>query len=129
MPGFKTHTRYLLGVLFIIAGANHFINTGFYVSIMPPYLPWHLELVYLSGVAEAGLGALLLFRRWAKLATWALIALMVAVFPANLHMAMNTELYPSLSVWGLWLRLPLQGVLIAWAYWYTRGGEQAKLSA
>lgn len=90
---------------------------------MPPYLPWHLELVYLSGVAKVGLGALLLFRRWAKWAAWALIALIMAVFPANLHMATNTELYPSLSVWGLWLRLPLQGVLIAWSYWYTRGCE------
>ena len=108
---------------FIIAGANHFINTSFYVSIMPLYLPWHLELVFLSGVAEAGLGAFLLFRRWAKWAAWGMIALMVAVFPANLHMTMNTELYPSHSVWGLWLRLPLQGVLIAWAYWYTRCGE------
>ena len=129
MPSFKTLTRYLLGALFIIAGANHFINTGFYVSIMPPYLPWHLELVYLSGVAEAGLGALLLFRRWAKWAAWGMIALMMAVFPANLHMATNPVLYPSLSVWGLWLRLPLQGVLIAWAYWYTRGDEPANLSA
>jgi uncharacterized membrane protein len=120
MPLFKTLTRYLLGALFIIAGINHFVHTAFYLSIMPPYLPWHLELVYLSGVAEAGLGAMVLVRRWAVWAGWGLIALMVAVFPANLHMATHPDLYPSLSKLGLWLRLPLQGLLIAWAYWYTR---------
>ena len=120
MSLFKTLTRYLLGALFVIAGINHFVHTAFYLSIMPPYLPWHLELVYLSGVAEAGLGAMVLVRRWAVWAGWGLIALMVAVFPANLHMATHPELYPSLSKLGLWLRLPLQGLLIAWAYWYTR---------
>ena len=120
MPLFQTLTRYLLGVLFIIAGINHFVRTAFYVSIMPPYLPWHLELVYISGVAEAGLGAMVLIRRWAVGAGWGLIALMVAVFPANLHMAIHPDLYPSFSKLGLWLRLPLQGLLLAWAYWYTR---------
>ena len=120
MSLFKTLTRYLLGVLFIIAGINHFVHTAFYLSIMPPYLPWHLELVYISGVAEASLGAMMLVRRWAVCAGWGLIALMVAVFPANLHMTIHPDLYPSLSKLGLWLRLPLQGLLIAWAYWYTR---------
>jgi len=116
----KAYTRYLLAFLFIAAGLNHFLHTAFYVSIMPPYLPWHLALVYISGVAEAGLGILLLFQRWRAVAAWGLIALLVAVFPANLHMATHPELYPTLSEWGLLLRLPLQAVLIAWTYWYTR---------
>ena len=120
MPSFKTPTRYLLGALFIAAGINHFLNTSTYLGIMPPYLPWHLELVYISGVAEAVFGALLLIRRCAAWAAWGIIALCVAVFPANLHMAMNAELYPSLPTLALWLRLPAQGLLIAWAYWYTR---------
>jgi uncharacterized membrane protein len=64
----------------IVAGANHFFNTPFYVSIMPPYLPWHLALVYISGIAELGLGALLLFQRWSVSAGWGLIALLIAVF-------------------------------------------------
>ena len=88
---------------------------------MPPYLPWHAELVYLSGIAEIMLGALLLPRQFAKLAAWGLIALCIAVFPANLHMALHAELYPAIPLWALWLRLPLQGLLIAWAWWYTRG--------
>lgn len=120
MPSLRDIGRYLLGAGFIVAGANHFLNAPFYVAIMPPYLPWHLELVYLSGVAEAGLGALVLARRWARPAAWGLIALLVAVFPANLHMALNTGLYPFAPPWALWLRLPLQAVLIAWAYAYTR---------
>jgi uncharacterized membrane protein len=119
MARFKILTRYLFGGLFVVAGVNHFLNTAFYVGIMPPYLPWHLELVYISGAAEAGLGALLLIRRWVVWAAWGLIALLVAVFPANVHMAMHADLYPSISALALWLRLPVQGLLIAWAYWYT----------
>jgi uncharacterized membrane protein len=120
MPPFKTLTRYLLGVLFIAAGVNHFLNTATYLNIMPPYLPWHLELVYISGIAESALGFLLLIRRYAVWAGWALVALCIAVFPANLHMAMHADLYPVIPELALWLRLPAQGLLIAWAWWYTR---------
>jgi uncharacterized membrane protein len=116
----RTALRGLFGVLFILAGLNHFRDPNFYINIMPPYLPWHRELVAISGVAEIALGTLLLFRRWAVLAGWGLIALLVAIFPANLHMAMNPQLYPSISPTALWLRLPVQGLLIAWAYIYTR---------
>ena len=117
---FKKLTRYLLAILFVVAGVNHFLHTDFYVSIMPPYLPWHLELVYISGVAEMSLGLLLLLRQWSVYAAWGLIALLIAVFPANIHMALHPELYPTLPTSGLWLRLPLQGVLMWWAYRYTR---------
>lgn len=116
----RTPLRWLFGILFILAGLNHFRSPGFYINIMPPYLPWHRELVAISGVAEIALGALLLFRRWSVLAGWGLIVLLVAIFPANLHMAMNPQLYPSISPTALWLRLPLQVLLIAWAYYYTR---------
>ena len=121
MNRLKDISRWLFGLFFIAAGANHFVNTPFYVSIMPPYLPWPVALVYISGVAEIGLGGLLLFERWSRLAAWGLIALLIAVFPANVHMALHPELYQWASSLGLWLRLPLQGALIAWAYWYTRG--------
>ena len=116
----KTLLRYLLALFFIAAGVNHFWHTAFYVAIMPPWLPWHLALVYISGAAEIGLGALLLFSRWQVLAGWGLIALSLAVFPANIHMALHPELFPQFTPAGLWLRLPLQFVLIGWAYWYTR---------
>ena len=113
-------SRHVLGILFILAGVNHFANTAMYVSIMPPYLPWHVELVYLSGAAEMLLGAMLLPRRYSRFAAWGLIALCIAVFPANLHMALQAELYPSLPSWALWMRLPLQGLLIAWIWRYTK---------
>jgi uncharacterized membrane protein len=120
----KNISRYVFGGLFVVAGANHLLNPAFYVSIMPPYMPWHLALVYVSGVAEIVLGALLVSRRWVVAAAWGLIALLVAVLPANIHMAMHPEQYPTLPALGLWLRLPVQGVLIAWAYWYTRNGRR-----
>lgn len=123
MPRLKIIGKYLFGAFFIGAGLNHFVSTDFYLGIMPPYLPWHLPLVYLSGVAETALGALLLIRRWSKIAAWGLILLLIAVFPANLHMALNSELYAQFSPILLWLRLPLQGLLIAWAYLYTRSNN------
>ena len=110
------------GAFWIAAGANHFFNTPFYVSIMPPYLPWHLALVYISGIAEIGLGVLLLFQR-SVLAGWGLIALLITVFPANIHMALHPELYTYALPLSLWLRLPLQFMLITWAYWYTWPGS------
>jgi uncharacterized membrane protein len=113
--------RWLLGLLFVLAGANHFRVPEFYVRIMPPYLPWPWELVAVSGVCEMVLGALVLVPRYSAPAAWGLIALLVAVFPANCHMALNTDLYPHFSPILLWARLPLQGVLIAWAYWFTTG--------
>ena len=117
MPVVRTIMRWLLGLLFIAAGVNHFVHSGFYVRIMPPYLPWHLPLVYVSGAAEAALGILLLVPRFQGVAAWGLIALLIAVFPANLHMAMNAHLFPEYNPIVLWARLPLQGALIAWAYW------------
>lgn len=120
MRTFKLVLRILLGLLFVLAGLNHFINPEFYLKIMPPYLPWHPALVYVSGVFELVLGAALLFKRSARIAAWGLIALLVAVYPANIHMALNPDLYPEYSKAALWARLPIQIVLIAWVYWYTR---------
>ena len=120
MSTFKLVMRVIFGVLFIVAGLNHFRVPEFYVNIMPPFLPWHLELVYLSGACEVLLGVLLLIPQCSVLAAWGLVALLIAVFPANLHMALNPELYPNISPIVLWARLPLQGLLIAWAYWFTK---------
>jgi len=115
-----TWSRYLLGVFFIAAGINHFVSPAFYIAMMPSYLPWHAELVVISGVAEAMLGGLLLFKRWAALAGWGLIALLIAVFPANVQMALHPDLYPSISPVVLWWRLPFQAVFIAWVWWCSR---------
>jgi uncharacterized membrane protein len=77
-----------------------------------------VPLVYLSGLCEIVLG-IGIFTRFATWAAWGLVGLLIAVFPANIQMALHPELTPSLPVWTLWARLPLQAVLIAWAYWFT----------
>lgn len=115
----RSIARWVLGVFFVLAGANHFLNTAFYVAIMPPWLPWHLELVWLSGVAEIALGAMVLFRRTQVLGGWGLVALCIAVFPANLHMALNPALFPQFPPVLLWLRLPLQLLALGWIWWST----------
>jgi uncharacterized membrane protein len=115
----KATLRVLFGLFFVGAGINHFLATGFYLRMMPPYVPWHLAMVQVSGVAEMVLGILLLIPATIQIAAWGLIALLIAVFPANLQMALHPETFPEFSHRALWLRLPLQGVLIAWAWWLT----------
>ncbi len=97
MSKLKLLLKWVLGLLFAVAGVNHFWRPDFYLGIMPPYLPWHLELVYASGLFEIVLGILLLVPKTSSLAAWGLIALLIAVFPANLHMALNTALYPAID--------------------------------
>lgn len=109
-----------LSLFFVAAGINHFLNPDFYVAIMPPYLPALGELVYLSGAFEVIGGVAVLVPAVRAAAGWGLILLLLAVFPANLHMALNPELFPDVSPTALYLRLPLQALFIAWAYWATR---------
>ncbi len=120
MSTIKVILKYLLAIAFILAGINHFINPAFYLKMMPPFLPAHLFLIYLSGILEIALGVLLLIPRFTRFAAWGLIALLIAVYPANIYMAMNPPLFPEFSSTALYLRLPLQFVLIALAFWFTR---------
>ena len=109
----------LIAGLFIVAGANHFVSPNFYLKIMPPYVPWPLALIYVSGFFEivGGVGVAVSRLRWA--AGWGLVALLVAVFPANVHMALHAEDYANVPHWALIARLPLQFLLIAWVWWAT----------
>ena len=108
-----------LAVLMAVAGALHFVYPRAYARIVPAYLPAPLTLVYVSGVAEilGGLGLLLPQTR--TLAAWGLVALFIAIFPANVNMAVHHIGFGRTPppAWLLWARLPLQAVLIAWAYW------------
>jgi uncharacterized membrane protein len=112
--------RLPLGLFFIAAGVLHFVRPRMYEAIMPEALPARRELVYASGAAEIAGGAAVLARRTARPAGWWLIALLVAVFPANVNMAVNAEKFRSIPEPLLWLRLPLQGALIAWVWSATR---------
>ena len=115
-----TRRPWLLAGLFCTAGLLHFVRPAFFVAIVPPYLPQPEALVFLSGVAECVLGALILFRATQRWAAWGLIALLLAVFPANVHMATHPEQFASIPQAVLWARLPLQGLLIWWVYGYAR---------
>ncbi len=115
----KTISKTLLAIFMIGAGIMHFVNPAFFLKIMPPYLPFHEELVLVSGVCELLLGILLLVPTYSRWAAWGIVALLIAVFPANLHVFQHQELIPASPLVHL-LRLPLQGVFVLWAYWYTR---------
>ncbi|MGD9723142.1 MAG: MauE/DoxX family redox-associated membrane protein [Pirellulales bacterium] len=118
----KAVTKYICGLFYIVAGINHFAVAEFYLRIMPDYIPqeFHWPAVAVSGIAEVVLGVLLLVPRTTRLAAWGLIALLIAVFPANIYVYQHPDLFPGVSQTVHLIRLWLQGVLIAWAYWYTR---------
>lgn len=124
---YKTRDRaaFALAVGFLMTGVMHFTTTDRFLGMMPPWLPWHLEWVYLSGVFEI-VGALgLLSRRTRRVAAYGLAALLVAVSPANLHVAMSgghVEGLPT-GAWYYWLRIPFQLVFIGWALWVARDAD------
>ncbi len=112
----------LAAIFYVGAGTLHFLRPEFYLKIVPPYIPWHLAMVRISGFFEILGGLGLLIPRTRRAAAWGLVALLIAVFPANLYMATNpvetgaTAIAPILR-WG---RLPSQLVLIWWVVWCTR---------
>lgn len=127
----KTTLRGVLAVCMVVAGILHFAQSEPFIRIVPGFLPAPAALVYISGAIEIALGFGLLVPAVSQLAAWGLVALFIAVFPANLNMAINhiqIEGIPN-TWWFQAIRLPFQLVLIAWAYWYTRPElPQAQLS-
>ena len=123
MPAVQLIALWALAIAMVGIGVLHFVRPKPFVRIVPKYLPAPLALVYISGFFEilGGLGLLVpATRPWAA---WGLIALYIAVFPANIYMLTdNVSLDPNKPIprWLLWARLPLQLVFIAWAYWFTR---------
>jgi uncharacterized membrane protein len=117
--------RWILAAFFIGAGINHFRTPDVYIAMIPPWLPWPAALNLVAGTCEilGGVGVLLPSVRCA--AGWGLVALLIAVFPANLHVALMGHMPGfGFSPLALWLRLPLQGVIIAWVAWVSIWGEQ-----
>lgn len=117
---------YVMGLLYVGAGMLHFVVPKAFARIVPPQLPRPVALVYLSGFAEVVLGVGVMVRRTRRRSAWGLVALLVAVFPANVYMATSGMIPDSvpdrvrgLARLGLWARLPLQGVLIGWTWRYT----------
>lgn len=117
----KRIARTLLGILFIAAGLNHFVNPDFYLPLIPPYLPWHDFLNVISGIIEIGLGIGVLIPRFRRAAAIGIIVLMVLFIPAHIYMIqMNGCISEQLCVpvWGMWVRLVVvQPLIMGWAWW------------
>lgn len=115
--------RHAFVFFFISAGINHFVNPSFYLKIIPPFLPAHELINALSGAAEMVIGILIAMPRTRAIGGWAAIALLVAVFPANLYLFAHQELIPAVPPLLHLLRLPLQALFIAWAYFAAGLGQ------
>jgi len=112
----QTILRWIAAIAFVAAGANHFRNFDFYRGIVPPAFPQPGALVAISGVCEIAGGVGLLIPALRRAAGWGLIALLIAVFPANLYMALHPERFPGFQQWELWVRLPLQLPMVGWVW-------------
>lgn len=123
MPKLKTLSLHVLSVFFLVAGFNHFVNPEFYMKIMPPYLPAPAILNAVSGAIEMLLAMMLLRPEIRSLTAWCLILLLIAVFPANVHMYTQGGAAYGVPDWALLLRLPLQFVLMAWVFVHTKNPE------
>ncbi|MGB9986722.1 DoxX family protein [Salarchaeum japonicum] len=124
---FRRLSVFVMSAFYVVAGVAHFLWPRGFERAVPPSLPRPRLLVYVSGVAEVVLGLGVLVRRTRRVSAWGLIALLVAVFPANVHMARSDvfrDAVPERFSWVVdvvaWARLPLQGVLVLWAWWCAR---------
>ena len=117
---------YLMSALYIASGINHFAHPAMYERIMPAYIGWHSTLVWVSGLLEVVLGVLLLFPFSRRFAAWGIIALLIAVFPANIQMAFNYYHHQHPLLWITSLRLPIQPLLIWWAYQFARSKKHVR---
>lgn len=116
----KIISLYSMAGLYAAAGVNHFLHPAIYDSIMPAWLGWHLGFIYLSGVCEILFGLLLIPVKTRATAAWCIIVLLIAVFPANIQMMVNYFHENNPNSWLTVLRLPVQAVLIWWAYQYSK---------
>lgn len=119
---------WVMALFYVLAGSNHLVHPAFYVAIVPPGLPAPEWLNLAAGLAEIVLGVFLLEPRTRVLAAWGVIALLIAVFPANIYVATANIGIPggapgTGNAAANWARLPVQLVLVAWAWWYTRGED------
>lgn len=109
----------LMGLSYVWIGCQHFTNPSFFFKIVPPYLPFPLELVYISGGFEILFGLGLLFKKTRFYASWGLVFLLIAVYPANIYLAFNEVPQKAIDISSFmasWVRLPIQFVLIGLAY-------------
>ena len=122
MKYFKLFTIYFMSIGYTYVGIRHFIDPDFFLAIMPNYLSFHLEFVYITGIAEIIFGILLFFKKTRTFASYGLIVLLISVFPANIHLV-ESELSQSIlnaTKNQTIIRLPFQGLFILLAYWHSK---------
>jgi uncharacterized membrane protein len=115
---------YGLIILYTGAGINHFINPAFYENIMPAYIPFHALCISLSGICEITFAALLIPARTRKIAAWLIIAMLIVFFTVHIQMLLDYWRAGGALLWIAILRIPIQFVLIWWAYTYTKSLHQ-----
>ena len=109
-------------IFYVLVGIKHFIDPNFFLAIVPPYLPYHLELVYISGLFEILFGVMILIPKYRYWGSVGLILLLIAVFPANIYLFQSKEAQKAIGATqeiATW-RLPVQGILIWVAYWIRK---------
>lgn len=116
----KYFSMIVMGVFYISIGVSHFTSPIWYVQIVPPYLPYKLELVYISGLFEILFGGMLFFRKTRFLAGWGLILLLIAVYPANIYLAQTNGAAMNTTPLIAWGRLPVQFIFVGLAYWHSK---------
>lgn len=119
----KKISLYVMSFFYVMAGFNHFMNPEYYLKMIPPYMPSPLTINVIAGAAEMLLGMMLVRPAVRSLAAWGIILLLAAIFPANLHMAQLGGGAFGVPTWALWVRLPLQLVLMAWAFIHTKNPD------
>ncbi len=113
--------KYLLALFWFAGGVNHFINTDFYLTLMPDYIPAHRAMVLLSGVTEIVAGILVATPRLTKWGAWLCIAQLVVFFTVHIDMIVHAaDKFPDIPIATLWIRIPIQFLFIFWAWWFTR---------
>ncbi len=122
----KKFGLYALSAMFVFTGISHLVNPSMFEKIVPPFLPFPHAIAILSGVVELVLAVGLLPKSTRRITSWAVVAFLICIFPANIYMYMIREVaFPEIPAWALLVRLPLQIALIAWAYLYTGSPDPA----
>ena len=116
----KLFSIIIMSIFYVSIGVNHFTIPEWFLQIVPPWLPYKLELVYISGFLEIIFGVMLLIPTTRFYAAWGLILLLIAVYPANIYLAQTNGAAMNTTPLVAWGRLPFQFVFIALAYWHTK---------
>ncbi len=116
----RTYSRFVMSIFYIIVGTFHFLIPNTYIKIIPSYIPYHYELVIISGLVEVILGILLIYKRWVKQVSWGIILLLTTIIPINIYIQQSEINLETNIPWITWGRIPLLLFLMLWAFYHSR---------